>query len=81
MGPQINWPGGQGFTFADAGALGPILAVIFGFIMAWIAICAITGWVAGRKNRDSGLWFVLAFFSGPIALLAICLTKTAPKRD
>ena len=81
MGPQINWPGGQGLTFEDASTLGPILAVLFGFIVAWIAIGAITGWLAGRKNRDGGLWVVLAFFTGPIALLAVWLMKPAPKKD
>ncbi len=79
--PRIDWPGAQGLTLDDAGTWGPILAVLFGFIVAWIAICAITGWLAGRKNRDSGLWFVLAFFTGPIALLTVCLMKTVPRKD
>ena len=77
----MNWPSGLGFTAADAAALGPTLAVVFGFIVTWMAMCAVTGWLAGRKNRGSGLWFVLAFFSGPIALLAICLLKPAPRTD
>ena len=81
MGPQFNWPGGLGLTFDDASTYGPILAVLFGLIGAWIALASITGWLAGRKNRDSGLWFVLAFFTGPVALLAICLKRPAPKQD
>ncbi len=79
--PQINWPGQQGLTIDDAGTLGPFLAVVFGVIAVWIAIAAITGWLAGRKNRESGLWVVLAFLTGPVALLAICLLKTAPKEE
>ena len=55
VGPTMSWPGGQGLTFADAATLGPTLGLIFGFIAVWIAMSAITGWLAGRKNRDSGL--------------------------
>ena len=50
-------------------------------VVAWIALAAVCSWLAGRKNRDSGLWFVLGFLSGPIALVAICLLKAAPKGD
>lgn len=81
MGPTTSWPGGQGLTAADAAAWGPMLGVLFGFIAVWITISAITGWLAGRKNRDSGLWFLLAFLTGPIGLLAIFLMKPVPKKD
>ncbi len=79
--PGMDWPGGGGLKFDDATTWGPILAPLAGFVVAWIAICAITGWLAGRKNRDSGLWFVLAFFTGPIALVAVLLVRTAPRKD
>jgi biotin transporter BioY len=73
-----SWQVGP-ITTEDAARLGPIVAAIFGVIAGWIIICAVTGWLAARKNRDSGLWTVLAFFTGPIALLAICLLDPAPR--
>ncbi len=48
-----------------------ILTTVFGFAIAWLALAAVVGWLAGRTGRDSGLWFVLGFFLGPIALVAI----------
>ncbi|HET9681450.1 MAG TPA: hypothetical protein VFP19_05365, partial [Candidatus Limnocylindrales bacterium] len=68
-------------TESEAAAYGPIFAVIFGFIVGWIILAALTGWLAGRKNRDGGMWVVLGFFTGPFALIAICLAKPAPKKD
>ena len=77
----MDWGGGGGLTFNDAYTMGPILVPYFLLAVAWLAECLVTYWLAGRKHRDGGLWFVLAFFSGPIALIAICLLKTAPKKD
>ena len=34
---------------------------------------AVTGWLAGRRNRESGLWAAFALLGGPIALLALLL--------
>ena len=30
-----------------------------------------SGWLASEKNRESGSWFVLGFFFGPVALIAL----------
>ncbi len=81
MPPGINWPGQGGITLDDASTWGPMLAVAAGFIVVWCAMAGLTGWLAGRKNREGGLWVLLGLLTGPIALLAICLLKTAPTED
>ena len=45
------------------------------FLIAWFVNMAVVGWLAARKNRDSGFWSVLALFAGPIALAAILLAR------
>jgi hypothetical protein len=47
-------------------------------IVAWLVIVGLTGWLAGRRGRDDGLWAVLALFIGPIALLAVALLPPKP---
>ena len=70
----MNW-GFPALGYQDPG----VLTTIFAFAIAWLALAAVIGWLAGRKGRDSGLWFVLSFFFGPIALVAIILAS--PRRD
>jgi hypothetical protein len=41
------------------------------FFLLWFVNMAITGFIARRQGRDDGLWAVLAFFVGPIALLTL----------
>jgi len=48
----------------------PVIAVI---LVLWFVNMGVTGWLAGRKGRDGGLWSVLALFIGPLALLAVAL--------
>lgn len=52
---------------------GPILTAVAVFLIVWFSIMAVTGWLAGRRNREGGLWAAFAFFVGPIALLALLL--------
>lgn len=64
---------------AAAAANGPLITAVTVFLIAWFTIMALTGWLAGRRNREGGLWAVFALFGGPIALLAVLLMK--PKRE
>ena len=45
-----------------------LLALAFQFGMA-----ILVAWVAGKKNRDAGLWFFYGFFLHVIALLHVLL--------
>ena len=42
-------------------------------IVCWLICAGLAGWIAGRRNRDDGLWTVAGLFLGPIALLVILL--------
>jgi hypothetical protein len=42
-------------------------------LVIWFAIMGVTGWQAGRRGRDGGTWAVIAFFTGPFALIALLL--------
>jgi ATP/ADP translocase len=58
---------------AAAAAQGPFITAVTVFLIAWFTIMAITGWLAGRRNREGGLWAAFAFFAGPFALIALLL--------
>jgi hypothetical protein len=55
----------------------PILAVSVGL---WLANVGLTGWLAGRRGRDDGLWAVLALFLGPLALVAVLVLQSKRAR-
>jgi hypothetical protein len=54
------------------------LQLVATLLVLWFVNMAVTGWLAIRKGREGGMWAVLAFFTGPIALLAILLK---PRKD
>jgi hypothetical protein len=56
---------------AAAAANGPFITAVTIFLIAWFTNMAVTGWLAGRRNREGGLWAAFAFFAGPLALLAL----------
>ena len=60
---------------------GEIVATVSTFLFIWFVIMALTGWVAGRKGREDGLWTVLAIFFGPFALAAILLKAPKPRKS
>ena len=59
---------------------GPFITAVAVFLVVWFSIMAVTGWLAGRRNRDGGLWAAMAFFFGPIALLALVLIGPSEKK-
>ena len=59
---------------------GPFITAVTVFLIVWFTIMAVTGWLAGRRNRESGLCAVLAFFSGPIALVVLLLMSKPDRR-
>ena len=69
-----------GYGLALSPELVAFLPVIATFIVAWIANMALTGWLASRKRRDSGLWVLGAFFLGPIALVVVLLAPRRPEK-
>ena len=75
-GPPSGLPGDWRDLLNDAL---PGLGVI---ALLWFTNMAFSGWVAGLKGRDSGLWTIVALFIGPVALIAVLLLpKGAPKLD
>ena len=48
-------------------------------IVVWLVCAGLSGWIAGRRNRDDGLWAVGGLFLGPIALIAILLMPKQTK--
>lgn len=63
-----------------AAANGPLITAVAIFLVVWFSIVAITGWLAGRRNREGGLWAAFALFFGPIALLALLLRAPNEKK-
>jgi hypothetical protein len=66
-----------GFANLDPATIAFLVAV-GKILLLWFVNMALTGWLAVRKGRDGGLWAVIAFFTGPIALIALLLK---PKKD
>ena len=48
-------------------------------ILVWLVCAGLSGWIAGRRNRDDGLWTVFGLFAGPVALAAILLLPRSTK--
>ncbi|HEX3265440.1 MAG TPA: hypothetical protein VHR16_07205 [Candidatus Limnocylindrales bacterium] len=74
----MNIPVDPGWLDSEARLNGPFLTAVAIFLVVWFTMMAVTGWLAARKNREGGLWAAVAFFLGPIALLAVVLL---PKRE
>lgn len=70
------WGSGQ------AGALTPelmaFLPLVGAIVLGWFINMGVTGWLAGRKGRDGGLWVFGAIFLGPIALAIVLLAPRKP---
>lgn len=51
----------------------------------WIAVAVfavlafLSGAMALKRGRDGAIWFVIGFFTGPLALLALLLFPLPPK--
>ncbi|HET9853181.1 MAG TPA: hypothetical protein VFP56_11860 [Candidatus Limnocylindrales bacterium] len=52
---------------------GPFITAVAVLLIVWFSIMALTGWLAGRRNREGGLWAAFALFFGPVALLTLLL--------
>jgi hypothetical protein len=50
---------------------------VFGYLIYGVIFGAFCSYVAGTKNRDAGAWFILRFFFGIIALLAVGFAASA----
>jgi hypothetical protein len=53
-------------------------------IWLWLAIAVIATmvlnpWIAYRKNRSPGLWFVLGLLFNPVALVVLLFRPTLPR--
>lgn len=68
-----------GINAMEMRMLGESLQFIAALLVAWFATMALTGWLAGRRGWDDGLWTVLAVFIGPLALLAVLLVPRRPR--
>ena len=68
----IGTPGGF-----DTRSFESTLLTVTAILVVWFVLIGLTGWLAGRRNWDDGLWALLALLTGPIALLIVLL---APKR-
>ena len=68
-----------GWLESTAAAQGPLITAVTVFLIVWFTIMGLTGWIAGRRNREGGLWAAMAFFLGPIALLAVLLLPRVAK--
>ena len=67
----MRWPWNG--RMEDLGALQELAPLFFGILLLWFLNMAATGWLARRRGRDDGLWAVIAFLLGPIALVAVAL--------
>lgn len=64
---------------ALARANGPFVVAVTIIVLVWLASIGLTGWLAGRRNREGGNWSSLAMFFGPFALLALLVLRKPDK--
>lgn len=65
-------PGGFDPRFLEA-----VLPTLTISIIGWFVLVAATGWLAGRRNWDDGLWALLALLTGPVAFVIVLLAPKA----
>jgi hypothetical protein len=65
---------------SDSIQLRAAVLAVGAFFLVWFVSMAITGLVARRQGRDDGLWAVLAFFLGPLALLVLLVAPRSSLR-
>lgn len=53
---------------------------ITGFLVGWFVLAGVTGWLAGRRNRDGGFWTVLSLCFGPFAIAALLVLPRRARR-
>jgi hypothetical protein len=68
----LSWGGGIPNLTEDTIRFLTFCAIL---LVVWFSIMAVTGWLAGRKGREGGMWAVLALFTGPFALAAVLLAS------
>jgi hypothetical protein len=71
MTPEMHWPWNG--RMENLGALAEFAPIFGAVLLLWFLNMAVTGWLARRRGRDDGLWAVIAFLVGPIALVAVIL--------
>jgi hypothetical protein len=62
----------------DIEELRAILPAFAAIVVTWLVIMAVTGWLAGRRGRDDGLWAVIGLLLGPVAPVLLLLL---PRRE
>jgi hypothetical protein len=72
MGPVSIW--GNGVTGLSNEMI-QFIQVAAPVLVLWFVNMGFVGWLAGRKGREGGLWAFIAFFTGPIALVAILVAE------
>ena len=55
----------------DGGFFGGIIFLLLVLLAAPLAFAFFTAWLADQRGHTRNLWFVLGFFFGPIAMLAV----------
>jgi hypothetical protein len=74
--PHPTW-----FGPTDLGALAELTPYAAAAFTLWFVNMAVTGWLAGRRGRDDGLWTFIALILGPIALVAVAILPPRPKPE
>ena len=60
----------------DGGFFGGILFLLLLLLVAPVSFALFTAWLAEQRGHTRNLWFVLGFFFGPIAMLAVGFAPT-----
>ena len=47
--------------------------------VAAVVMCAATPWIAYKKNRPAGVWFVLGLLTNPIAFVVLLFLPSRPR--
>lgn len=55
-----------------------VIPNIFGLLFGWGIFGLTASWLAKRRNRDKGNWFLAGFLLGPIGVLLILLKESLP---
>jgi hypothetical protein len=57
----------------------PILSFWHWVAVAVLVMCAVTPWIAYKKNRPVFLWFALGVLTNPIAFVVLLFLRSLPR--
>jgi|KBSMisStandDraft_5_1062788.scaffolds.fasta_scaffold1304875_1 MFS family permease len=55
-------------------------STLLGVVLLWVVCGGVAAWIADRKGRSVGAWFLCGFAFGPFGVIAAALARTGEQK-